>query len=176
MKFADIKQFTRGANYRVNTSWKYLEETIKRYDDRAIPGFVFDMNPDFQRGHVWAEEQQRRYVEFILRGGQSSREIYWNCKGWQGKYDGPMVLVDGKQRIEAALKFLRNELAIFDGHFYKDFGDSILIRDPAFVFNVNDLKTRAEVLQWYLDLNSGGVVHSKEELDRVKELLNKEKK
>jgi hypothetical protein len=40
---------------------------------------------------------------------------------------------------------------------------------------VNDLKTREEVLQWYLDLNSGGVVHTEEELNRVREMLEKEK-
>jgi len=40
--------------------------------------------------------------------------------------------------------------------------------------NVNDLQTRAEVLQWYIDFNSGGVVHTAEEIARVKALLEKE--
>jgi hypothetical protein len=41
---------------------------------------------------------------------------------------------------------------------------------------VNDLKTKAEVLQWYLDINSGGVVHTETELEKVKRLLTKEKR
>ncbi len=45
-----------------------------------------------------------------------------------------------------------------------------------FVFCVNDLQTRAEVLQWYLDLNEGGVVHTSEELNRVRAMLAKEQK
>jgi len=41
-------------------------------------------------------------------------------------------------------------------------------------FNVNDLQTRGEVLQWYIEMNSGGVVHSDEEIKRVKKLLEQE--
>lgn len=37
--------------------------------------------------------------------------------------------------------------------------------------NINNLQTRKEVLQWYIEFNSGGTVHTKEEIDRVKELL-----
>lgn len=43
------------------------------------------------------------------------------------------------------------------------------------IINVNNLKTREEVLQWYIDFNAGGTVHSKEEIDRVKKLLEEEK-
>jgi hypothetical protein len=38
-------------------------------------------------------------------------------------------------------------------------------------FNINDLKTKAEVLQWYLDFNTGGTVHSDEEITRVRKML-----
>lgn len=40
---------------------------------------------------------------------------------------------------------------------------------------MNDLDTQAEVLQWYLDINSGGVVHTEAELDKVRWLLEVEK-
>ena len=36
---------------------------------------------------------------------------------------------------------------------------------------MNDLKTEKEVLQWYIDMNAGGTSHSKEEIDRVKKML-----
>ena len=41
-----------------------------------------------------------------------------------------------------------------------------------FRWHVNDLSTYSEVLQWYLDLNSGGTVHTEEELNRVQQLLS----
>lgn len=174
MKFSDIKPFTRSANYRVNIPWNLLEDTLTYYDDKKLPNFIFDMNPDFQRAHVWTEEKQIKYIEFILREGQSSRDIFFNCPGWQDSYKGPMELVDGKQRIEAARKFMKGDLGVFGGHCYDDFTDRIRYT-AGFVFHINNLATREQVLQWYLDLNEGGVVHTKQELDKVKELLDMER-
>lgn len=37
--------------------------------------------------------------------------------------------------------------------------------------NVNDLKTKREVLQWYVQMNNGGTPHSAEEIERVKKLM-----
>jgi len=39
---------------------------------------------------------------------------------------------------------------------------------------MNDLKTRAEVLQWYIEFNAGGTPHTEAEINRVRELLKKE--
>jgi len=173
MKFKDIPQFTRDGNYVVNVSWRYLEETLNHYKE----DFELQLDPDFQRPHVWDLEKQQRYVEFILRGGKSSRDIYFNQANWmRWKKDtdlkNPLVLVDGKQRLNAVRLFLNNEIKAF-GCYFKEFEDSLHITVD-FIFHVNSLYTRKEVLQWYLDLNSGGVVHTEEELDHVRKLLLKE--
>ena len=170
ISYRSIPRFTDSGTYRVNIPWCELEKWLSRnqeeFEDR------FEMDPDFQRSHVWTEVQQRRYVEYILREGQSSRIIYWNCVGWMRTFQGPMVLVDGKQRITAVLKFLNNELPIFDGHYRKDFKEpDPPFSGPDFVMHVNNLPTRAQVLQWYLDLNEGGTVHTESELSHVRELL-----
>lgn len=39
------------------------------------------------------------------------------------------------------------------------------------VININDLKTKKEVLQWYIQMNSGGTPHSPEEITRVEKLM-----
>lgn len=181
--FRDVPQFTRSASYCVNIGWNYLEKHIEQELNSEF-GAKLDLDPDFQRVHVWNEEKQRRYVEFILRGGHSSQDIYLNCAGWQGDFRGPYVLVDGKQRLEAVRKFLRGELTIFHNKLLgnkkplsvNDFKDAPSITRASFRWNVNDLNTRVEVLQWYLDLNAGGVVHTDEEINKVKEMLKKEKK
>jgi hypothetical protein len=171
MKFRDIPQFPR-ANYRVTVSWKYLEEKINDFcTEKLAP---LNLEPDFQRGHVWTEEQQVKYVEYALRGGESGLELYFNCPGWMDDYRGPFEIVDGKQRLQAARQFLNNKIKAF-GYFYKEFEGSLSTLDVVFYFNIANLKSRKEVLQWYLDFNSGGTVHSQEELDRVKALLEKEK-
>lgn len=171
MRFRDIPQYTRCASYRVNSRWHYAIETLDRWQlERFCP---LDINPDFQRAHVWTQDQQSAYVEFKLRGGFGSNQIHFNCPGWQSHYKGPFVLVDGKQRIEAVRAFIRDELSVLGGMFYSDFSDKLL-NDVDFVFCVNNLNTRAQVLQWYLDLNTGGVVHSDEEITKVRLLLRKE--
>ena len=170
-KFADIPQYTRGANYAVNVPWSHLERALEAYNEGCTNLYL---DPDFQRGHVWSLDKKIAYVTYILRGGQGSREIKFNHPNWSNSVKGDMVLVDGKQRLEAVRGFLRDEFPIY-GSLFSEFTDELRIMRCDFVFKVNDLKTREEVLQWYLDLNSGGVVHTEEELNRVREMLEKEK-
>jgi hypothetical protein len=171
-RFRDIPQFTRTASYQVDISWSYLLEALRGYTERD----GLDLDPDFQRAHVWDEQKQVRYVEFILRGGASGKDIYTNCPRWDRGGVKDFVLVDGKQRLQAVTKFLRSELVIFGKYRFSDYTDSLRITQAGFKWHVNDLDTRAEVLQWYLDLNSGGVVHTNEELERVRGLLAEEMK
>ena len=167
MLFREIPRMSY-ASYQVNVSWDYLEKMLENYED----GYGLELNPDFQRGHVWTDEQRSAYVEWILKGGRSGKDIYFNCPGWQGLGEaGPIVCVDGLQRLTAVRMFLNDEITIFGGLVRSDFKDSpgLLIAD--FIFHVNDLPTRAEVLQWYIDLNSGGTVHKPEEIEKVRNLL-----
>ena len=168
MRFQDIPKFTFSGNYAVHVDWRELKHTLDRYTKT----YNLDMNPDFQRGHVWNDDKRTAYVEFILRGGDSSREVYFNCKGWMAGGEGPMQLVDGKQRIEAVMQFLDNKIPAF-GHYFNEYTDRM--NNAWFHVHVNNLPTRAQVLQWYIDLNAGGVVHTSEEINKVKKLLEEEK-
>ena len=168
-RFRDIPQFNLHVAYSVDVSWSFLPKWLKQeFEDGHL-----DMDPDFQRGHVWTLEKQSAFVEFMLRGGDSSRNIYFNCAGYmQPSESTEYVLVDGKQRLTAVTKFLDNQVPVFNGYYFNDFQDRPT--SLRFRININNLETRAEVLQWYIDLNTGGVVHSKEEIDRVKLLLEEE--
>ena len=168
MKFADIQKLTREGHYQINIPIKRLPSWIQDH----VESDGLEMNPDFQRGHVWTEEQQIAYVEFLLRGGQSGRTIYFNHPGWMGNFQGDFVCVDGLQRCTAICRFINNEIPVF-GTLYKDFEDK-LHSDPDVLVNINDLKTREEVLQWYLEMNTMGTPHTKEELERVAKLLVEE--
>ena len=165
MKFDDIPQITQ-ANYRINVSWQYLEHQLKDFEEIGL-----ELEPDFQRAHVWSESQQIAYIEWILRGGKSGREILFNCPGWMRSYNGPIVLVDGLQRITAVRRFMNNEIPAF-GHKLNEYEDKIRLAGPDFIFYVNDLSSKLDVLQWYLDINEGGTVHTKEQLDYVRQLMH----
>ncbi len=171
MKFADIPQMSQ-PGYTCDHLLYMLPAVIEKYQNEPL--CPLNIEPDFQRIHVWTPKQQTRYIEFLLQGGNSSRDIYLNCPGWLRSWEGPFELVDGKQRLRACLDFIAGTVSIFEGLFFGDFTDkptfSVTLR-----FHINNLKTRRQVLQWYLDLNSGGVTHTTDELAKVRKLLKKEK-
>lgn len=142
----------------------------------CVTEWGLDVAPDFQRAYVWTDRQKVSFVEYFLRGGSSGVDIYTNCPTWNSMVP-PLdpkswfVLVDGKQRLDALLGFLNNEFQVFGGSYFRDFTDKPRITSANLRWHVNDLKTREECLQWYLDLNSGGTVHTQEDLDVVRNLL-----
>ncbi len=172
-KFNDIPRFIRNGSYEVDFS---PDRLIKRIDEMVAEEWL-DLDPEFQRGHVWNDAQRTSFIEFFLKGGITGKVIYLNNPSWHNpaKTDyNDFVIVDGKQRLEAWRKFINNEVKAF-GSYFKDYTDSMRLASTMRL-NINNLQTKAEVLQWYIDFNSGGVVHSDEEIARVKKLLAKEKR
>jgi hypothetical protein len=160
-------------HYRCDVHWGLLEDTLARYLKMGL-----DLNPDFQRGHVWTEHQQVAYVEWILRGGESGKEVHLNHPNWQSGRDGAFVLVDGLQRLTAVRRFLADEIRAF-GTRLSEFDDrDVLLRDwnLSFSFRVCSRKTRAEIIAWYLDFNAGGTPHAASEIERVRALLAAERR
>ncbi|MCK4668252.1 hypothetical protein KAU33_15985 [Candidatus Dependentiae bacterium] len=168
MKFTEIPKFTRTATYHVDILLEDLKDWIERKEEMNL-----QLNPDFQRGHVWVKEQQIAYVEYLLRGGSSGREIYFNHPGWMKDWKGDFICVDGLQRITACLAFLNDEIPT-GGLLCSEFEDDVRMADVSLSVNINDLETRKEVLTWYIEMNSGGTIHTDIEINRVKLLLSNE--
>jgi hypothetical protein len=173
-KFRDIPQFPR-AYYEVDVAWRYLEDHLKSWaDDHGGKMGGLNLDPDFQRTHVWTREQQVAYVEYQLRGGEVGRNVIFNSPDWDRGYERPTELVDGKQRLEAVRAFMRDEFPVF-GHLCSEHEDK-LSSDFRFKFRVCKLESREEILQLYLNINAGGTPHTQDELDRVRALLEAERK
>lgn len=166
LDYNSIPKYTNHGNYCVSVDLGYFKETIQRYIDRHS----LELNPDFQRGHIWTEEQQIKFIEFFLRGGKVE-PIRFNHTKW-GSFAGvgEMVCVDGLQRTTAFIKFLDNELAVFDGYLFSEI-ENIPMLSSNIEISVNNLKTKKEVVQWYIELNEGGTPHTNEEISRVKNIL-----
>ena len=171
MKFSEIPQLTGEGNYEVNIFLEFLEKHIEDYKEN----YGLDLNPDFQRGHVWSEEQQISFVEFFLSGGVTGRIIYFNHPGWMTGFKGDFVIVDGKQRLNALLRFLKGEIKVF-GYYIHEFEGKLrqARANMNLKFNINNLKTKKEVLKWYLEFNEGGTPHTEAELDKVRKMLEEE--
>jgi hypothetical protein len=166
-KFSDIPLFPR-SHYEVDVSWVDLEHTIQHYTERD----GLNLEPEFQRAHVWTRAQQVAYVEYILRGGEVGKSLTFNCPGWQLKLElGPYEIVDGKQRMEAVRAFMRDDFRAF-GHLRSEYTDHIRLHVGGFKWRICSLETRAEVLELYLNINAGGTPHTKKELARVRAMLD----
>jgi len=166
IRFKDVPQRIEFGNYKTDVSIKYLKDTMDDY----VSDYNLDLNPNFQRGHVWTNEQRVKFVEFMLEGGKCS-PILFNHNNWmkfrEGNSNNRFVIVDGLQRLTSLLMFVNDELEVFNGFKYSEF-DNVGFNVQVYV---NDLKTEKEVLKWYLQVNEGGTPHTKEELDKVKRLL-----
>jgi hypothetical protein len=185
-KFADIPTFTKSAPYSIDMPWYDIEHWIGQHSDNREDRFMVDLNPDFQRGHVWTTKQQIAYIEYALRGPTSGKDIYWNCSTWgvslrnaTGKivrpmYSTPLQIVDGLQRLTAVRRFLADEIPAYESRF-SQYTDRLRMTQVGFKFHINDLPTRAEVLTWYLEINHTGTPHSTDELRRVRALLRRAK-
>lgn len=172
--FKNIPKLTRSGNFEVSLPLIQLRSWVSEHVED--PGYCLQLCPDFQRGRVWLEEQKIAYVEFVLMGGNSAKVLYFNMPSWGSgvattSYD-EFVCVDGLQRLTALLDFLNNKIRVF-GSYYSEYTDR-LSWDYEIKININNLQTRLEVLQWYLELNNTGTPHTKEELDRVRNLIKSE--
>lgn len=169
-RFGDIPLFTQMPGHYVDVQWAHLLEYLEHHQ-RA---YGLDLAPDFQRAHVWTEAQQVAFVEYVLRGGMSGIDLFFNHPDWGSTLldspPGSYVIVDGKQRLHAVVRFLRDEVRAF-GYRYRDFEDSPRFHLSRFRWHINTLRTRREVLTWYCELNTGGTPHTPEEIARVRALL-----
>jgi uncharacterized protein with ParB-like and HNH nuclease domain len=176
MKFRDIPQFIETGSWECNYDFESLVKNIEKWCNGEDTDSKLEMNPDFQRGHVWTEEQQIAFIESVLRGGaKNARVIYLNNPNWMKHSDRPyqdFVCVDGLQRYTAIKRFINNEIKIF-GYYYNEFEDKMRMKHDIRI-NVNDLPTRKDVLEWYIQFNAGGTIHTEDEINRVKKLLDEE--
>ena len=169
MKWDEIPKFkefgiVNPINFGFVSYVDFVNEQIEKYD--------LQLNPDFQRGHIWSQDQQEKYVEFILRGGKTGRDFYFNLNRKNNEY----VCVDGLQRTTAFMRFIDREIKVFDQYFddfcftKRETGGNPL---PEFRVNVymNYLENKREVLQWYIEMNASGTPHTNDEIERVKKMI-----
>lgn len=138
-----------------------------------------ELNPDFHRGHVWTNDQQRHYIENVMRGivGQEGLTIRFNCAGWAGRptgdLDSRVQSIDGLQRLTAIQKFMTGDVRPFGMTIDDLKGSRYDATRTTYLMHVtvHTFQYRADLLRYYLTVNDGGTLHTREELDRVRSLL-----
>lgn len=130
----------------------------------------WDLDPDYQRDHVWTQKQREQFMGHLLENGRMPL-IFLQDSGYGMDYQ----VIDGKQRLVSCLMFTDGQICaeLSDGRqiWWRDFNEVDRRCSPHIKCGIVRLESRAEVLRFYLKLNRGGTVHSDAEIDRVKHLL-----
>lgn len=176
-KLSSIIKTIPQSNYVVDIEIYKIEDAFARYAE-SYDGFEY--NPDFQRGFVWTKEQKIKFIESLVSNnlGSSQKTITLNCPGFDNiaANDSDLkgfCIVDGLQRITALIEFTKGEFLIFGKLSHTDLLDSkFSIKRKTIKVQIFSFDYKKDLLNYYLSINDGGTVHSKDELDRVKQLLN----
>lgn len=164
------------ANYEVDVHLSQLE---RHFADLQRDATVFNLEPDFQRGHVWTEAQGVAFVENYLRGSADFR-VSFNALGFGAPSrsvggdiaPGTIECIDGLQRLTAVRRYIVGDMQAFGGRTVRDFEDTTFsTRRLTMKFRVFTFERRADLYRYYLSLNAGGTPHSKAEIARVRGLL-----
>jgi len=166
--------------YTVDWHIGMLEETLAGIERKMLLSQgVFELEPDFQRGHVWSDVQRVAYIEALIRK-TAPAGILFNCPGWTRSDGGgggiaanTFQCIDGLQRLTAVRKFMAGGFKAFDKYYAQDLkGSPFDLARYRMSVAVYEFNSRADLLQFYLDLNSGGTVHAPSELERVRGLMD----
>ena len=197
-----LETFNKGSDYLVIATFEDLTKVIQKkrilHGQSYTVGldylkdFLFkrpelELDPIFQRGNVWTLEQKIAFVENFLRRPQAvNRKIYFNDGSLFNKLienesnnfiAGKWVCLDGLQRLTALLDFMDGKFACFDGQLTWDKiqkapNKNEILNDSELEIYQLYMKTNQEVIDFYVDFNSAGTPHSKDEIERVKLLLS----
>lgn len=149
------------------------------------PRAPWNLNPDYQRGRVWTDEQAEAFMGHLCEHGQvplifvQRYDRQKNAPEGTDYLDLPCEVIDGQQRCRAIQRFIHGEIAarLTDGRrlWYRDFNEIERRCLPNIKLAYVDID-RATKLRFYLRLNSGGTVHTDAEIAKVRELLAEETK
>ena len=176
MDFKDIKLIPE-SNYWVNYRFCSIENFIKD----TISDIGLELDPDFQRGHVWTVEQQTAYIESIIREIIQDTDIVirFNARDYMAFQDSTdtdlpktMQCVDGLQRLTAIRKYMKGKLKPF-GKTFEEIENSPLAiaRKRNICVKVYNIKYRKDLIKFYYDLNFGGTQHTESEKERILGLM-----
>lgn len=174
------------ALHTVDIQWAYLERHLA-----DLESVGFEIYPEYQRGHVWTQAQQAAYIEHVMLGGETAREVIVVRVGSRdatyskttttrsGLVIQGYSMLDGLQRVTAVRALMRGEFPVLTcirphGFRWSEF-DPGAQRQLHMRFHVREVAvpTQADVLELYLRLNSAGTQHSAKELGRVRAMLEK---
>lgn len=146
-----------------------IEEQISLYN--------LDFDPAYQRDHVWSTEQRAMFVgALIAQPDQIPPCVIRVIPAIPGGHRERFQVLDGKQRITSVRLFRQGLIRaridateFFWEHLAPE--DRLALSHICMRWTFVTLPDDKAAIRYYLRLNTGGTVHSPEELARVRRLL-----
>jgi len=135
--------------------------------------FGINFEPEYQREFVWELDDKVSLIDSIFNNVDIGKFtfLHYDDQKWTETGFGYEV-IDGKQRLRAILDFfedrftykgkLFSELSHRDRNHFKNF--------PVMEAELHNL-TREQILRYFIMLNTGGRIMAKEQIEKVKEML-----
>lgn len=133
----------------------------------------------YQRGLVWNEDQKKLLLDSIYAGIEIGKFVFrernWEQIEKEAAEDGNgynFDCVDGKQRLNAIIGFVRNEFTDSYGNYFSDLSESAqkkILGYNKFAFGkLDERASDQDVLNAFLFVNFTGVPMSKDHINFVK--------
>lgn len=174
---AENGQILRETQVRPEIALKHKPRPLYWTNNRPTDAIDAHLAELLERGHGWTEAQQKHFIENCLRGvvAGDGLLIQFNCPNFEleGEGDLPAEVqcLVGLPRFTAIERFSKGEINAF-GYYAKHLSRTEFSPKRLYVkVAMHTFRWRADLLDHYLAINSGGTTQSASELERVRELL-----
>jgi hypothetical protein len=163
-----------GVMFSVRNHWRvYINSQLDSLINDALCNEYRD-NTDYQRGYVWQQSDKDALIDSIFKGREIGKFVFIRYP----YPDNYVEVLDGKQRINALFEFCTSKFP-YRGIYWHDLSaadrrtfETIQVQH---VLLHGEKYTRAQLLEIFLDVNTGGVPQSEEHLNKVRAMLDAER-
>lgn len=153
------------------------EDLRLSYSQRDLSGllgnmysFGTDMNPSYQRGYVWNQDDKQLLIDSIFKNMDIGKFVFVHLpfKSQSPSYE----ILDGKQRLNAISEFYLNKLS-YCGYFYNDMSKREQYHFQHYMISYDELDNVSEQqkIRYFLTLNRAGKVMDEKHLSKIEKML-----
>jgi hypothetical protein len=164
---AAIPSMRRNEDIRISYQQRDVRALLSMYHTSS----GLDLDPNYQRGHVWSDDQKVSLIDSIFRNVDIGKFTVIR-RPFSEELDCYYEMLDGKQRTQALIEFYQDgfkyrgryysELHPFDRYHFKGYNISYAETEPL---------TRSQKYRYFLILNTAGTPMSEGHLDKVRDML-----
>ena len=135
--------------------------------------FGIKMNPDYQRDFVWDDADKEYLIDSIFKGIDIGKFVLVHRTDKEWHEDGySYEILDGKQRLNTLKEFYENRFP-YNGKYFTELSNKDRYTFQEHMISVAEVKnaSKKDILTTFLNLNRGGRVMDKKQIEKVEKML-----